>query len=515
MRIAACLLAAVHAQDLFLDKNTQAKDADVIIIGAGWSGMAAAHHLHTNGVENLIVLEADARTGGRSMSIEFGSESVGKFIFEQGSNWVCGSGLERTDKGAPDVTINPVLQLARQENLGTVYIPGATDGNMTNYYKVYDEHGVDTDDSGELRKKANDALACLSRAAPKANNKESVRAGLKKCGWTPETNAEWAMDWALASDESGVLARNSALAGFAPDPTYDWWGPDDWLVVDQHPRGFARLIDGMVRDSVPLGDSRVKLNAKVSKVEWGNHGVTVSTEDGKSYTAKHAISTMSLGVIRKHHEDIFSPPLPHKQAQNIADNHNPMANLTHVLIQFPSVWWDNSIPAWVSANEGGKDHRGNFTAWHNLNMEGFIPGSNTLLSFLGEPEASIYGQMTEAEIMPILMERLQSQNPQKTIPQATAAWLKNWGSDPLHYGAYAYAEPGISWSTKWKAPLKAGKKTIVQFAGEATCDNLDGYTHGAMASGTQAAAKYLHEYENGPNPEKHDDLNLCDFYYYS
>jgi len=285
--------------------------------------------------------------------------------------------------------------------------------------------------------------------------------------------------------------------------------------VDQHPRGFARLIDGMVRDTVPEGDSRIKLNAKVSKVEWGSDGVTISTTDGKSFTANHAISTMSLGVIRKHHEEIFSPKLPKKQSQSIADNHVPMANLTHVLIQFPEVWWDNSIPAWISSNEGGKSERGKFTAWHNLNAEGFIPGSNTLLSFLGEPEASVYGDMTEAEITPIIMERLRAQNPSLTIPDSTAAWLKNWGSDPLHYGAYAYAEPGVSWSTNWKKPLTAHKKTIVQFAGEATCDQLDGYTHGAMASGVGAAASYLHEYKNGPNPESDDALNLCNFYYYS
>lgn len=514
MRKAACLLTAVHGQDLFLQKNVEALDADVIVIGAGWAGMAAADHLHKANVK-VLVLEADNRTGGRTKSFEFGSESVGKFIFEQGSNWGQGTGHERFDKAAPSITKNPVIELAKQENLATVLIPGATDGNMTNYYKVYDEYGVDMDVSGDLRRKANAVIDCINSTAPKANNKETLRRGLKACGWNPSTNAEWAMDWALACDDSGVTARNSALAGFLPDPSYDWWGPDDWLVVDQHPRGFARLIDGMVRDSVPPGDERVILNAKVSKIDWGADGVTISTTDGRTFTAKHAISTMSLGVIRKHHKEIFSPPLPKKQRKSLANNHIPMANLTHVLIQFPSVWWDNSIPAWISANEGGKPNRGLFTAWHNMNMDGFIPGSNTLLSFLGEPEASIYGAMTEAEIMPILMERLRAQNPSLTIPEGSAAWLKNWGNDPLFYGAYAYAEPGVSWSANWKKPLKANHKTIVQFAGEATCDNLDGYTHGALQSGKEAAAAYVHEYENGPNPEDDDEYNLCNWYYYS
>lgn len=116
--------------------------------------------------------------------------------------------------------------------------------------------------------------------------------------------------------------------------------------------------------------------------------------------------------------------------------------------------------------------------------------------------------------MPVIMERLRAQNPNIDIPDPSAAWLKNWGSDPLFYGAYMYSEPGVSWSGKWKKPLKKNKKTIVQFAGEATCDQLDGYVHGALASGTEAAANYLHEYKGGPNPEKDDALNLCNFYYY-
>jgi len=150
-------------------------------------------------------------------------------------------------------------------------------------------------------------------------------------------------------------------------------------------------------------------------------------------------------------------------------------------------------------------------------MEGVIPGSNTLLSFIGEPQAVTYGAMTEAEIMPILMERLRAQNPSKTIPEATAAWLKNWGEDPLFYGAYSYSEPHTQSERKgnWKKPLKAHHKTIVQFAGEATCENMNGYTHGALQSGKEAAARYLHEFADGPNPEKDDEFNLCSFYYYS
>jgi len=513
MRAAALFLPTLVAgQDVFLGQTSNANDADVIIIGAGWAGMGAANHLSKAGVK-FLVLEADNRTGGRTKAITFGNPDVGQYVFEQGSNWVCGLGTERTDAHSPSVRRNPVLDLSKQAGLETALIPGATDGNMSNYFAIFDEYGQKADADGELRKKANDALDCLNRTAPSAKSSVSVRDGLSACGWNPSTNAEWALDWAVASDESGVHAKNSALVGFAPDPTYTWWGKDDVMVIDQNPRGYARVIDEMVKDTVTESD--VVLNAHVTNIDWSSSTtVTVSTKDGRTFKSKHVINTVSLGVLKKHHTTLFTPALPTKQAEDLMGNHQIMANLTHVLVQFPSVWWDNSLPAWVSANAGGQENYGLFTAWHNMNADGFIPGSNTLLSFLGEPEASKFESLSEADLMVLITDRLRTQNPQLTIPDASAAWLKNWGIDPLTYGAYRYSGTGVTWSGKWKAALKQNKKSMVQFAGESTCDMLDGYTHGALASGIQAAATYLHSVHKGPTPSKHDDLYLCSWYDY-
>ena len=57
-------------------------------------------------------------------------------------------------------------------------------------------------------------------------------------------------------------------------------GADGWFVTDQHPRGFARLIDAMVRDSVPEGDPRIVLDAHVKNIDWRGPA-KVSTNDGR------------------------------------------------------------------------------------------------------------------------------------------------------------------------------------------------------------------------------------------
>ena len=56
---------------------------DVIIIGAGLSGLTTAYFLKQQG-KNVLVLEADARIGGRIMSIP---SQNGKGSFELGATW--------------------------------------------------------------------------------------------------------------------------------------------------------------------------------------------------------------------------------------------------------------------------------------------------------------------------------------------------------------------------------------------------------------------------------------------
>ena len=105
-------------------------------------------------------------------------------------------------------------------------------------------------------------------------------------------------------DANGEQARITSLRDFDPDASYQWWGPDDQFVIDQNPRGFAKLVDQMVKDSVPPGDPRVVLNTEVTNIKYGagacgsssaaspgsrkdakHDPVVVTTRDGRTYTS--------------------------------------------------------------------------------------------------------------------------------------------------------------------------------------------------------------------------------------
>jgi monoamine oxidase len=124
--------------------------------------------------------------------------------------------------------------------------------------------------------------------------------------------------------------------------------------------------------------------------------------------------------------------------------------------------------------------------------------------------------MPDAEVQAALMRRLRLQHPTiaDTIPEPTAFFISRHGYDPLSWGAYSISHAG--WKDahhqRMAQPLTAcGGHVRVRLAGEAMCDNLNGYTHGAFQSGKESAARYLHQHGLGPNPAKHPDLSLCDF----
>ena len=185
---------------------------DVIIIGAGWAGMAAADSLARAKNVSFLVLESTNRTGGRTHAVPFGNPHIWSGVVERGANWVSGvgGGAAGARKGAPQApTENPVHTLARTQGLRMTRIPGAADGNMSAYDVVYTASGdPNGDPGGRIRKAADAALDCLNRTAVSAGAEVSVRQGLETCGWRPQSEEEWAVDWAMSGeDANGEPAR--------------------------------------------------------------------------------------------------------------------------------------------------------------------------------------------------------------------------------------------------------------------------------------------------------------------
>ena len=169
----------------------------------------------------------------------------------------------------------------------------------------------------------------------------------------------------------------------------------------------------------------------------------------------------------------------------------------------------------------GESTSGFFSEWQNLNHPSMLPGSNILLSFLGDPQSTYYEGQPDAIAQAAAMGALRAQNPGGSIPDPVAFFISRHGYDPLSYGAYSGFAPG--WkdrhystllqplSAKGCAGKGAKKHHRVYWAGEAMCNDLTGFTHGGRQSGIEAAAKVLFEAFGGRNPANSDALSLCDW----
>ena len=53
---------------------------------------------------------------------------------------------------------------------------------------------------------------------------------------------------------------------------------------------------------------------------------------------------------------MFHPAIPKHQAEVMSlDSGFRMGNLTHVVVQFESVWWNNDLRKWLAPNRGSNE----------------------------------------------------------------------------------------------------------------------------------------------------------------
>ena len=112
--------------------------------------------------------------------------------------------------------------------------------------------------------------------------------------------------------------------------------------------------------------------------------------------------------------------------------------LAYLLIYCGVCWFDR-----LQANSAKNDSyaarlaaSGEFSLWHNLNHKSLLPGSQSLLTFLGDPQSSKYEGMSDADVQAALMKRIREQHPAlaSEIPEPSYFFISRHGYDPNTYG---------------------------------------------------------------------------------
>ncbi len=454
--IATTALTKTAVAKSVLTSTTPGTDADVIIIGAGISGIAAARLLKSKGY-SVLVLEARNRIGGRIWT-----DQILNSPLDMGASWIHG------------INKNPIKTLADGFKLKTV---------PTNYEasQAYNTNGIALTDS-ETTSLNNRYDGVYSRVM--AIQKSRKKTKLPDISWQKALEQELATENFTAKQltelymvlntelEHEYGADLSNLSLFNWDVETPFSGPDH-LILD----GYQKITDQLVQSALLTSD--ILMKQVVKSVDYSSTFTTVTT-DKRAFTAKKVLVTLPLGVLKANTVK-FTPTLPVKKQASIQKLGSGVLNKTY--LHFPSYFWsvdsDSELINYISPVKG------HWAEWYNIH---FYTKQPVLLGFNAGQRGIEIESMTDDAIIAEWMQILRSIYG-NNIPSPDGHLITRWNSDPYAKGSYSYI--GVNASTADYQELGNSVNNKLFFAGEATSADHPSTVHGAFLSGEREAKKII------------------------
>lgn len=521
----------------------------IVVIGAGLAGLAASKILQEHGFTDVTVLEASDRIGGRVQSVQHD-----KATLELGATWIHGA------------SGNPVYHLAEDNGL----LEHTTDGERSvGRISLYTKNGVAHYQTNGGRRIPKDLVEEFSDLYNEVYEltQEFFQNGKPVCAESQNSVGVFTRDVVrkkimLDPDDSESTKRLklSMLQQYLKVESCESSSPSmdevslsefgEWTEIPgaHHviPGGFMKIVELLAQD---LPSRTLRLGKPVRRVHWnysaqqqeiargeGNTGgandhnddrrrrgdgcpthippVQVECEDQEWLLADHVIVTASLGVLKKGHEALFSPPLPEDKV--LAIEKLGISTTDKIFLEFAEPFWSpecNSIQfVWedeaqlerpVYPEEQWYRKICSFDVLYPPQryghmLSGWICGQEALLMERCDDE-------TVAETCTELLRRFTG-NP--NIPKPRRILRSSWGNNPYIRGSYSFTRVGSSGGDveRLAMPLPDTRCTKapplqVLFAGEATHRKYYSTTHGALLSGQREASRLIEMYQDLHNTD--------------
>lgn len=423
----------------------------VVVIGAGMAGLAAASRLRAAGHE-VVVLEARDRLGGRIWTDRSWADSP----VDLGASWIHG------------VRANPVARLARKYDVATtVYDFGDLAAN-TRSAPLYEASGrpVPAAQVERLSEDQEAISARLSALAETASEALSLDAALRQAldaGGLDGARRENVLELQSRIIEDDYGASIGEVAAWGLDESGGFGGRE---VV--FPQGYGQLTDHLARGL------DVRLGHAVDEIDYREPRVRIHTRQGL-FEADRVMVTLPLGVL-KEPSVRFTPALPAQKREAI--ERLGMGVYNKLYLRFLRAFWDD-VPAF---SQRGTRH-GMWANWYVMDR---IVQAPVLCALIGGDAARRFEQMGDDEIVRDAVERLASIFGAR-VEAPVGHRITRWASDPFARGSYSF--PALGCRAGDRQALADPVDNRVHFAGEATHEHYSGTVHGALLSGWREAAR--------------------------
>lgn len=424
--------------------GTRADDRlDVVVIGAGAAGLAAARTLHDAGAR-VAVVEARPRIGGRIWT----ERSCGRYPIELGAELI---------HGAQTSTV----ELAQAAGLTLDEVDRYNGLRWGAPARPVNELPPD-DPARQAITQARAVWSALAARYPDGAEDRSLADELRHNGLTP---AAIAIADVVLAQTCCAEAESLSCLDAAREQRVDRAGPREFRLRER----YDTLLGWLARDL------DLRLGQPVRAISDHGDRVTVHTTAG-IITARRCIVTvpvavLAAGMIR------FDPPLSaRKQAAIAAFRTRPATK--HFF------WFD--APLW-DAGFAYAAHNGLFARWWTPAHPDLA--APLLCCYVTAERAAALDRLPDATVRELGLAELGRLLGRDDVAAHCIGFRRyRWAADEYARGGYAHLPPGMAWAR----PVLAAAAGNLHFAGEATAHDSNPQTvHGAIDSGRRAAYECL------------------------
>nr|XP_008105637.1 PREDICTED: amine oxidase [flavin-containing] A [Anolis carolinensis] len=448
-------------------------DCDVVVIGAGISGLSAAKLLSESGLK-VVVLEARDRVGGRTHTIR--NKQV---------NYV--------DVGGAYVgpTQNQILRLAKELGIETYKVDVDDAGILHTNGKSYPLYGFFPStwnpftylDFNNLWRTMDELGEKIPAEAPwdapfaEKLDKMTMKEFINKHCWTKAAN-----DYATLFVNVNITSETHEVSAL----WFLWYvklcGGTTRIFSVTNGGQERKFVGGSGQISekiMELLKDNVKLERPVVHIDQSGDSIIVKTLNHETYKGRYVISAIPPVLTTKIH---FEPALPTKRNQLI--QRIPMGSVIKCMMYYKDAFWkrmgfcgammivDEEAPISVTLDDTKPD--------------GSVPA---IMGFILARKAFRLAELSKEERKKRICELYAKVLGSEEALHPVHYEEKNWGAEQYSGGCYtAYFPPGIMSQYGRIIRQPAGR---IYFAGTETATQWSGYMEGAVQAGERAAREIL------------------------